>query len=202
MSVKFQYNKVSMQALQKELKIRESALPTLKSKEAYLRITIKKEKHKLADLRNDLDRLREGIGDSECLFSEFPPASIILSSVEYGSDNIAGISIPVLGEIGFSGTVPSAVLSPSWQPWGSTTIRSLIRAISEIDVAGERITLLEYARKKTTQKVNLYEKVQIPEFSEAVLKIKRYLEDVENLEKASQKITKSRQMALVEAADG
>jgi V/A-type H+-transporting ATPase subunit D len=66
-------------------------------------------------------------------------------------------------------------------------------------VAQKRVSLLEYARKKTTQKVNLYEKVQIPEFSEAVLKIKRYLEDVENLEKASQKITKAKQVALAEA---
>lgn len=199
MAVKFQYNKVSMQALQKELKIREAALPTLKSKEAYLRITIKKERHRLAELRENLDNLRAGIGDSEQLYSEFPISSIAVSSVEYGSDNIAGISIPVLGEIGFITDVPSAVLSPSWQPWGENTARSLIRAVSEIDVAQKRVSLLEYARKKTTQKVNLYEKVQIPEFSEAVLKIKRYLEDVENLEKASQKITKAKQVALAEA---
>jgi len=52
--------------------------------------------------------------------------------------------------------------------------------------------ILEYARRKTTQKVNLYEKVQIPGFEAAILKIKRYLEDEENLSKASQKIVKSR----------
>ncbi|MCK5735861.1 MAG: hypothetical protein KAH21_05250, partial [Spirochaetaceae bacterium] len=186
--------------LQKELKIREAALPTLKSKEAYLRITIKREKHSLGDLKEDLNKLRAGIGDSECLFSEFPLASIAVSSVEYGSDNIAGISIPVLGEISFTGNIPSAVLSPSWQPWGVSTAKNLIRAVSEIDVAEKRVTLLEYARKKTTQKVNLYEKVQIPEFSLSVLKIKRYLEDVENLEKAAQKITKAKQVTAVEAS--
>jgi len=199
MAVKFQYNKVSMQALQKELKIREAALPTLKSKEAYLRITIKREKFRLGDLKKNLDALRAGIGESECLFAEFPLNSISVTSVEYGEDNIAGISIPVLGEIGFEGNIPSAILAPSWQAWGAGTAKGLIRALSEIDVAEKRVNLLEYARKKTTQKVNLYEKVQIPEFSEAVLKIKRYLEDVENLEKASQKITKAKQVATVEA---
>jgi len=188
-----------MQALQKELKIREAALPTLKSKEAYLRVTIKREKHRLEDLKVNLVKLREEIGESERLFAEFPLDSISVSSVDYGSDNIAGISIPVLGEIGFSRNVSSAVLSPFWQPWGADTAKNLIRALSEIDVAGKRVGLLEYARKKTTQKVNLYEKVQIPEFSEAVLKIKRYLEDVENLEKASQKITKAKQLVAAEA---
>jgi V/A-type H+-transporting ATPase subunit D len=53
--------------------------------------------------------------------------------------------------------------------------------------------LLDHARKKTTQKVNLYEKVQIPGYQEAILKIKRFLEDEENLSKASQKIVKKRQ---------
>ncbi len=200
MAVKFQYNKVSMQALQKELKIRETALPTLKSKEAYLRVTIKREKHKLDELKGSLEILRAGIGESEQLFSEFPFTSITVSSVDYGSDNIAGISIPVLGDIGFTVSIPSAVLNPSWLPWGDKTVKGLIRAVSEIDVAGKRVELLEYARKKTTQKVNLYEKVQIPEFSEAVLKIKRYLEDVENLEKAAQKITKAKQTAAAEVA--
>ena len=53
--------------------------------------------------------------------------------------------------------------------------------------------LLDFARKKTTQKVNLYEKVQIPGYEEAISKVKRFLEDEENLSKSSQKIVKKRQ---------
>ena len=52
--------------------------------------------------------------------------------------------------------------------------------------------MLEFNRKKTTQKVNLYEKVQIPGYQEAIRKIKRYMEDEENLSKASSKIVKTR----------
>ena len=52
--------------------------------------------------------------------------------------------------------------------------------------------LLEYARKKTTQKVNLFEKVQIPGYQDAIRKIKRFMEDEENLNKSSQKIVKSK----------
>jgi V/A-type H+-transporting ATPase subunit D len=188
-----------MQALQKELKIRVAALPTLKSKEAYLRITIKREKHRLEELRNTLNLLREDLGKSERLFSEFPSSAMEVSAVEYGADNVAGITIPVLGEIRIREVVHSAVLDPSWFVQGRETIKLLITAISEIDVAEKRVVLLDYARKKTTQKVNLYEKVQIPEFAEAVLKIKRYLEDVENLDKAAQKITKAKQLAEAEA---
>ena len=195
MAVKFQYNKVSMQSLQKALKIREAALPTLKSKEAYLRITIKKERHRLADLQKALEKLRAGIGESERLYAEFPDNRLDVHSVEYDWDNIAGISIPSLGVMRFSTSSPSAVMDPAWMEWGVGVLESLARATAEIDVANRRIDMLEYARKKTTQKVNLYEKVQIPEFAAAILKIKRYLEDVENLGKAAQKITKERQAA-------
>ena len=53
--------------------------------------------------------------------------------------------------------------------------------------------LMDHASKKTTQKVNLFEKVQIPGFEDAIRKIKRFMEDEENLSKAAQKIVKARQ---------
>jgi V/A-type H+-transporting ATPase subunit D len=60
------------------------------------------------------------------------------------------------------------------------------------EVAEKKTSILEYARKKITQKVNLYEKVQIPAYNDAMRKIKRYLEDEDNLAKSSQKILKQR----------
>jgi V/A-type H+-transporting ATPase subunit D len=54
---------------------------------------------------------------------------------------------------------------------------------------------LEFARKKTTQKVNLFEKVQIPGYEDAILKIKRFMEDEENLSKSLQKIIKAKREA-------
>ena len=62
----------------------------------------------------------------------------------------------------------------------------------ESEISEERRQILEFNRKKTTQKVNLYEKVQIPGYQEAIRKIKRYMEDEENLSKASSKIVKER----------
>ena len=63
----------------------------------------------------------------------------------------------------------------------------------EREFAVAKCDLLDHARRKTTQKVNLFEKVQIPGFQEAVRKIKRFMEDEENLSKSSQKILKSLQ---------
>ena len=64
-----------------------------------------------------------------------------------------------------------------------------------------KMVLLDYARRKTTQKVNLYEKVQIPAYLDAIRKIKRFLEDEENLSKSAQKIVKKRQQKQREEAE-
>ena len=76
-------------------------------------------------------------------------------------------------------------------------IKELINLAIEREVFSRKMELLDYARKKTTQKVNLFEKVQIPGYEEAILKIKRFMEDEDNLSKSSQKIVKTRQEAEV-----
>ena len=80
-----------------------------------------------------------------------------------------------------------------------TQLKELAQVGIEREFCSQKLHLLEYARKKTTQKVNLFEKVQIPGYEDAVRKIKRFMEDEENLSKSSQKIVKSRQQQLKEA---
>jgi len=82
--------------------------------------------------------------------------------------------------------------SPSWFLDGIGLLKKLASLGLERDVFVRKNELLDFARKKTTQKVNLYEKVQIPGYEEAIMKIKRFMEDEENLSKAAQKIVKER----------
>ena len=79
-------------------------------------------------------------------------------------------------------------------------LKELSRLGIESEIYEQRRQILEYNRKKTTQKVNLYEKVQIPGYKEAIRKIKRYMEDEENLSKASSKIVKTRHAEEEEAS--
>ena len=193
MALEFQYNKVALQSLQRQLGIRVSALPTLKSKEAHLRLTIRKEKENFEEIQASIVRLRERVKEFEFLFAEFPEDSLTVQSVNYERENIAGISIPALGKVRFNEKTSVPLLRPAWLPWGWNTLEEIFILEASLLVTRIRLGKLELARRKTTQKVNLYEKVQIPEFAQAILKIKRYMEDVENLAKAAQKITKSRQ---------
>jgi len=78
-------------------------------------------------------------------------------------------------------------------------LEELTRLGLESEVSNQTKKILDYQRRKTTQKVNLYEKVQIPGYQEAILKIKRFMEDEENLSKASSKIVKMRHAEEEEA---
>ena len=112
---------------------------------------------------------------------------------------IAGVKTPVLRDVSFFVARYSAVLLPAWIPAGIETLKHLSRLAIEAELARKKVAVLEFARKKTTQKVNLYEKVQIPEYQEAIRKIKRFMEDEDNLSKSSQKILKAK-LAVLEAA--
>jgi V/A-type H+/Na+-transporting ATPase subunit D len=82
--------------------------------------------------------------------------------------------------------------APTWYLDGIAILKSISELQIERQFFIRKMRILDSIRKKTTQKVNLYEKVQIPAFEDAIRKIKRFLEDEENLSKSGQKILKNR----------
>ncbi len=193
MPVKFQYNKTSLQEMNRQLRIRVRALPTLKNKESALRVEVKKLKNEAEEREALLQKRMAAYTDVLRLWEEFNPALVQVDNVEVERKKIAGVLIPVLKDIAFRVEPYSLFSSPYWFPDGVRALQELARIGLEKQVLLRAMALLDRARKKTTQKVNLYEKVQIPGYEEAVLKIKRFLEDEENLSKSAQKIVKKRQ---------
>lgn len=200
MSIKFQYNKTSLQSLNKQLSVRLKALPTLKNKEAALRLEVKKAKDKISDLERCFQNKMNLHAGSIALWGEFNPDLMRISRVLTSSKKIAGVSIPILDEIEFDEKQFSVFDKPKWFPEGIGLLKELAHIITEKELFTRKMLLLDKARKKTTQKVNLYEKVQIPGYEDAILKIKRFLEDKENLSKSAQKIVKKRQQKHKEKA--
>jgi V/A-type H+-transporting ATPase subunit D len=199
LALKFQYNKTFLQQLNKELKVRVNALPTLQAKESALRLEVKKAKREAGKIKDELDKKRETLSPTIRLWAEFPEGLIYISDVKIRVRKIAGVKTPVLEGVEFKEREFSMFSLPAWLVHGIDILKNVVSLEISRELALKKVEILEYARKKTTQKVNLYEKVQIPEYEEAILKIKRFLEDEENLAKSSQKILKER-MARAEAA--
>ncbi len=200
MAIKFQYNKTSLGELGKQLKMRQKALPTIKSKESALRSEVKRAKDSANDYRRRLDTLKAEYDYMVALWGEFDCDLLRIADVELTTQKIAGVRTPVLQEVKFEEKAYDLFSSPVWYADGVEILKRLARLGLEYAVYNRKMELLDWARRKTTQKVNLYEKVQIPGYEDAIRKIKRFMEDEENLSKSAQKIVKTKQQAAEEGA--
>ena len=199
MAIKFQYNKTSLQQLEKQLKIRVRTLPIIKSKESALRLEVQRCKEEATALEDSLEKQIQHYEAMFALWNEFDPSLIKVNDVHLGIRKIAGVRVPVLDNVDFDIRPFSLFNSPKWYSDGIHLLKELASTAIEREFTIAKLGLLEHARKKTTQKVNLFEKVQIPGYQDALRKIKRFMEDEENLSKSSQKILKSIQEKRKEA---
>ena len=202
MAIKFQYNMTSLGALGKQLKMRQKALPTIKSKESALRLEVKRAKDSANGYRSQYEALVAQYDYMVSLWGEFDCTLLKISDVELSTQKIAGVRIPILGDVVFDEKPFDIFSSPAWYSDGVALLKQIAVLGIQAAVFTRQMELLDYARRKTTQKVNLYEKVQIPGYEDAIRKIKRFMEDEENLSKSAQKIVKTRQQQQASAEEG
>ena len=193
MAINYQFNKTSLQALEKDLKMRQRTLPTLQSKESALRLEVKRAKDEIKALDEEVDRRIKDYDQMLALWGEFDTSLIHVDDVRMSIKKIAGVRVPVLEEVVYS--------TPKWFADGFNQLKAIADVGIRQEFVRRKVELLDYARKKTTQKVNLFEKVQIPGYQDAIRKIKRFMEDEENLSKSSQKIVKSKREAEARMAE-
>jgi V/A-type H+-transporting ATPase subunit D len=144
-------------------------------------------------LEEKLNSQIAGYESMYALWGEFDTSLVSLKGVQLGDKKIAGVKVPILLNIELEVKPFGLFSAPKWYFDGIKLLQGLAKTAVEREFVLAKLDLLDYARRKTTQKVNLFEKVQIPGYQEAVRKIKRFMEDEENLSKSSQKILKSLQ---------
>jgi V/A-type H+-transporting ATPase subunit D len=170
------------------------ALPILRAKEAALRIEVKELKNKITEMEKQLAELEKPVMENLKLWSEFPEI-IKLTKINFEEASIAGVHIFIFHGAEFDIEWFSVFAQPKWFLEGIKILKNVFSHQIHLRIERENLARLFDAGKKTTQKVNLYEKIQIPAFNNAMLQIKRFLEDEENLSRAGQKIMKKRKPA-------
>ena len=193
MAIQFQYNQTSLQHIEKQLKTRQRTLPIIKNKETALRLEVNRCKAEAVELERKLEQQILGYESMYALWGEFDASLVSLKDVEIDVKKVAGVRVPVLANIQFDVKPFGLFSAPKWYFDGINILQGLATTAVEQEFVAAKLGLLDHARRKTTQKVNLFEKVQIPGFQEAIRKIKRFMEDEENLSKSSQKILKALQ---------
>ncbi|OGX39378.1 MAG: hypothetical protein A3D87_08875 [Omnitrophica WOR_2 bacterium RIFCSPHIGHO2_02_FULL_50_17] len=155
-------------------------LPTLLLKKQQLQMKILEARNLLSDrelvLRRKVEEIEPWAGllaDSSIDIREWiAPQNVLVTMT-----NIAGANVPVFDNIHFKEAEYDLYLAPFWIDTGIEELRLMVTVLAEIMVVNQRIAILEHELRITTQRVNLFEKVKIPECLENIRKICIYLGD-------------------------
>ena len=173
-------------------------LPTLTLKKQQLQAEIRAIEAKAEKARKEREELEKGFDSWIAVFSErdaFPEGIITVSNIRKGQGNIAGVAIPTFEGADFSRGDYDLYETPLWVDIAANHMEKAMSLDLEAEVLEEQIRLLEAELLATSQRVNLFEKVKIPETEENIKKISIYMADQQVSAVVRSKISK-RKIAL------
>lgn len=177
---KIKFTKGELKRQRDALRQFQRYLPTLQLKKQQLQIEILRQTSVLEGKKRERDAKREAVEAWAGLLSD--PAIdmrpwITAKEVIIGSRNIAGVDLPLFDHAEFERAEYDLFITPPWVDIAIEALRGLASTRKEIAVIEEGIAILKHELRITTQRVNLFEKVKIPEAQEAIRLIKIYLGD-------------------------
>ncbi len=202
---KIKLTKNELKVQKDALKMYRRYLPTLTLKKQQLQSEIRAIEAKANAVRKEKENLERGFEDWIAVFSEknaFPEGIITVSNIRKGKGNIAGVDIPTFQGADFSRGDYDLYTTPLWVDMAANHMEKAISLDLEAEVLDEQVRLLEAELRATSQRVNLFEKVKIPETEANIKKISIYMADQQVSAVVRSKISK-RKIALrnLEAAE-
>ena len=180
------------------LKMYRRYLPTLTLKKQQLQSEIRTIEAKAKAVRKERENLEFGFREWIAVFSEmvaFPEGIITVSNIRKGTGNIAGVDIPTFEGADFGRGDYDLYETPLWVDIAANHMEKAMLLDLEAEVLDEQVRLLEIELLATSQRVNLFEKVKIPETEENIKKISIYMADQQVSAVVRSKISK-RKIAL------
>ena len=195
---KIKLTKNELKVQKDALKMYRRYLPTLTLKKQQLQSEIRTIEAKAKAMRKEREDLEFGFREWIAVFSEvdsFPQGIISVSNIRKGTGNIAGVDIPTFEGADFARGDYDLYETPLWVDIAANHMEKAMSLDLEAEVLEEQVRLLEIELLATSQRVNLFEKVKIPETEENIKKISIYMADQQVSAVVRSKISK-RKIAL------
>lgn len=184
------------QKIQKDaLKMYQRYLPTLTLKKQQLQTEIRTIDAKAKEVRAKRVQLEKEFDEWISVFGEaeaFKPSMVTVKNIKKGIGNIAGVTIPVYEGADFSRGDYDLYETPLWIDMAADRMEKALSLDLEAEVLDEQVRLLSQELRTTTQRVNLFEKVKIPETKANIKKISVYLGDEQVAAVVRSKISKKK----------
>ena len=197
MARKFSLNKTELTRLRREEKMYKQFLPVLQLKQEQLQIEQLKLKRELQGREQKFLAAKQQVAKASPLFAEKLPTDALglarVKHLELGEKSVAGVKVPTLLSVSFEEREYSRFGTPPWVSIVLPPLRELVRQHTELSIFKRQYELVSRELRKATQKVNLFEKVLIPETKEGIRRIKIALGDEQVAAVGRGKIAKSKQ---------
>ena len=198
MAVKLTKNELKVQ--KDRLKQFQRYLPTLQLKKQQLQAVVMEIAAQLEQVEQQRRAAVSGLDDWVAVFAEndcFPAEKRLETlvrprSVECGQENIAGVTVPVFRELTFEDIRYDVADYPLWVDTAAPRLREIAQLDALEKTLRLRAELLERELRSTAQRVNLFEKVKIPEAKENIRVIGIYLGDQQTAAVVRGKIAKKK----------
>ena len=190
---KIKLTKNELKKQKDSLKRFQRYLPTLQLKKQQLQLVIRQVYQRIDEIRQKQEILQKSINTWVQVFGEKNSIEdiLVLDSIIIEAGNIAGVDIPVFKEAVFT-IRPYDLLNASlWIDKALLHLQELLTLEAEIEVLRKQRQALADELRTTTQRVNLFEKIKIPESRENIRKIGIYLGDAQTAAVVRGKIAKS-----------
>ena len=169
-------------------------LPTLQLKKQQLQMEMRRLDQEILEKRDEEQEARATLSSWIQLYSE--PIDLApyaeLDSFETSNGNIAGVNIPILENLVFKEVQVNLFETEAWTDEGIRVLKQLTRLRIERQILEEQHRLLGEELRTTTQRVNLFEKVKIPEAKENIRVIRIFMGDQQTAAVARSKIAKGK----------
>lgn len=174
--------KLTKNELKKEkdaLKRFQRYLPTLVLKKQQLQMVIRQVEAKVREVEREREELHRNLKKWLAVFGEDAGITelVKVKRIDRETGNIAGVDIPVYRNLEFENISHDLFEKPLWVDRGIQVMKQIAALDAEIEILKRQIELLGDELRVTTQRVNLFEKVKIPETKENIRKIQIYLGD-------------------------
>lgn len=172
--------KNELKAQKDALKMYQRYLPTLTLKKQQLQTEIRGIEARAKTVRAQKKALEAEFTSWIAVFGDkdaFKPEMVQVKNIKKGTGNIAGVTIPVYEGADFIRGDYDLYQTPLWVDLAADFMEQALSLDLEASVLDEQVRLLNLELRTTTQRVNLFEKVKIPETKQNIKKISVYLGD-------------------------
>ena len=191
---KIRLTKNELKKQKEDLKRYRRYLPMLQLKKKQLQLEIIKVHQAIQNTSSQVNNLRNSVLKWVDVFAEKISIEELckLEKINTEGGNVAGIDIPVFLNVEFTQKPPNFLLTPLWVDKAVAAEKETLTLKAKLLIYHKQIDVLKEESRIVTQRVNLFEKVKIPQARETIRVIQIHLGELQTAEVVRGKIAKAK----------